>query len=535
MKRTLTSAQDEREGIVRRSILPIATAALCAGLIIAARFLPPGSAFVFAGIAFAYTDALILIASGIGGMGCGLLTFSLLFVSEFFLLEGNTTALYSVSTYLVLALAAANLSYAGWFRDAKKTIVSCAALTLLLALCWKITFAMILPEPAGVPFGNEPFPKLLIGALPETAAASLLVHLFFRFAPEKLQKAFDPAANAGKRVRRVLAERVTRFSLLESLLLCLVSIVCTAIARAASENTAFTLAYLASGWKESLRLGLLMMSASVPVAYLFNLSVMWHVVLPINAMSERMDRYFETEENERAGALPALAIHSGDEIENLYHSLQKLVGDMNGYIDRLLEEERKTAHMTKGFMAALAQAVDAKDRYTSGHSARVAAYAVQLARRLNKSEAEQEEIYMMGILHDIGKIGVPEAIINKPGKLDDAEYAKMKEHPQMGYEILRNVEEMPGLAVGAHYHHERWDGRGYPEGLSGEEIPEAARIIAVADTYDAMTSNRSYRGVLPQEQVRAEIERCKGTQFDPRVADAMLAMIDADRDYQMHE
>ena len=105
----------------------------------------------------------------------------------------------------------------------------------------------------------------------------------------------------------------------------------------------------------------------------------------------------------------------------------------------------------------------------------------------------------------------------------------------MGYEILRNVEEMPDLAVGAHYHHERWDGRGYPEGLSGEEIPEAARIIAVADTYDAMTSNRSYRGVLPQAQVRAEIERCKGTQFDPRVADAMLAMIDADQDYQMHE
>ena len=139
----------------------------------------------------------------------------------------------------------------------------------------------------------------------------------------------------------------------------------------------------------------------------------------------------------------------------------------------------------------LAKSVDAKDLYMIGHSKRVAQYAREIARRLGKSEAEQCDIYAMGLLHDIGKIGVSEAIINKNGRLTDEEFAEIKKHPLKGYEILQKVKEIPALATVARWHHERYDGCGYPDGLSGETIPEEARIIAVADAYDAMTPKSS--------------------------------------------
>ena len=142
---------------------------------------------------------------------------------------------------------------------------------------------------------------------------------------------------------------------------------------------------------------------------------------------------------------------------------------------------------------------------------------------------------MMGLLHDVGKIGVPDAIINKNGRLTDDEFMAIKTHPSVGADILKNITDYPELMTGARYHHERYDGKGYPEGLSGEDIPEVARIIAVADTYDAMTSNRSYRSAMPQDKVRAEIERCSGSQFDPRFAAIMLKMMDEDVGYEMRE
>ena len=141
---------------------------------------------------------------------------------------------------------------------------------------------------------------------------------------------------------------------------------------------------------------------------------------------------------------------------------------------------------------------------------------------------------MMGLLHDVGKIGIPDSVINKPGKLTDEEYETIKTHPATGARILAKTTEMPRMAVGAHWHHERYDGQGYPDGFAGTDIPEEARIIAVADAYDAMTSRRSYRDVLSQEEVRREIENGKGTQFDPVFADVMLQMIDEDQDYQLH-
>lgn len=141
----------------------------------------------------------------------------------------------------------------------------------------------------------------------------------------------------------------------------------------------------------------------------------------------------------------------------------------------------------------------------------------------------------MGLLHDVGKIGVPDAVINKPGRLTDDEFEQIKNHPVMGARILKTIREMPKLVTGARWHHERFDGRGYPDGLKGLDIPEEARIIAVADAYDAMTSNRSYRKGMEQSKVRDQIETGKESQFDPRFADIMIAMIDEDKEYRMRE
>ena len=198
-------------------------------------------------------------------------------------------------------------------------------------------------------------------------------------------------------------------------------------------------------------------------------------------------------------------------------------------------QQKKTKNLFLQTVAALSEAVDAKDRYTSGHSRRVAEYARKIAARMGKSKEEQEEIFQAGLLHDVGKIRVPAEIINKPGRLTDEEFAIIKIHPVTGYHILHEISEDTLIAISAKYHHERYDGKGYPNGLIGEKIPEIARILGVADSYDAMTSNRSYRDALPQAVVREEIEKGKGTQFDPQIADVMLQMIDEDTEYRMRQ
>jgi putative two-component system response regulator len=159
----------------------------------------------------------------------------------------------------------------------------------------------------------------------------------------------------------------------------------------------------------------------------------------------------------------------------------------------------------------------------------------KLAKRAGMSEKAQNEIYIMALVHDVGKIGVPDAVINKRGSLTEEEFGEIKMHTVTGERILEKIEYMPELAVGAHLHHERIDGSGYPEGLTGEHIPAAARIIAVADAYDAMSSNRSYREAMPQSRVREEIEHGLGTQFDPKYGKIMLEMIDEDTEYRLRE
>lgn len=196
---------------------------------------------------------------------------------------------------------------------------------------------------------------------------------------------------------------------------------------------------------------------------------------------------------------------------------------------------KKVEEMNIQIVTALAAAIDAKDNYTNGHSSRVAEYSKMIAAQCGYSKHDQDEIFMAGLLHDVGKIGVPDEVINKQAKLTDEEYEIIKKHPVIGNGILEGIKERPKLAIGARWHHERYDGKGYPDGLVGDNIPDVARIIAVADAYDAMTSKRSYRDVLPREKVIDEIKTCSGTQFDPVFADAMLKLIEEDTDYLMRE
>lgn len=206
---------------------------------------------------------------------------------------------------------------------------------------------------------------------------------------------------------------------------------------------------------------------------------------------------------------------------------------INKYQQKENESKERLDRMNTNIVRALAYTIDAKDRYTSGHSQRVADYALAISKRMGKSEEEQKIIYYAGLLHDVGKIRVSEEVINKPGKLTEDEFNQIKVHPISGYHILKDIHEDARIAYAAKYHHERYDGKGYPYGLEGENIPEIARIIGVADAYDAMASNRSYRNALPQDVVRSEIEKGRGGQFDAEIADIMLEMIDEDKDYSM--
>ncbi|MFC1594292.1 HD domain-containing phosphohydrolase [Candidatus Omnitrophota bacterium] len=179
---------------------------------------------------------------------------------------------------------------------------------------------------------------------------------------------------------------------------------------------------------------------------------------------------------------------------------------------------------------ALAEAIEAKDHYTGGHTERVTRYALLIAKKvltyteLHLSEKFLENLHIASLLHDIGKIAVPEAVLNKPGKLTDEEFDIIKAHPVQGTKILQPIRELEEAIKGVKYHHERYDGRGYPEGLKGEEIPLIAAIIAVADVYDAMTTDRPYRPALANEKAIAEIEKGSGTQFNPLAAKAFLEL-----------
>ncbi len=198
------------------------------------------------------------------------------------------------------------------------------------------------------------------------------------------------------------------------------------------------------------------------------------------------------------------------------------IADVSGVVLVTAELYEKLEKLFNSIIDSLVASLDARDEYTKGHSERVRLYSTEIGKELGFGKKELNRLQLSAILHDIGKIGVPDAILKKPGSLLPEEYESMKKHPVIGYEILKYVEDFEDVREGVKYHHERFDGKGYPEGLKGSEIPIFARIIAVADAFDAMTSDRPYRKALLFEVALNEISSGKGTQFDPEIVDAFL-------------
>lgn len=204
-----------------------------------------------------------------------------------------------------------------------------------------------------------------------------------------------------------------------------------------------------------------------------------------------------------------LTIQNGIDVFELSHNKKKMLNDLKELFYTTIK--------------SISAALDAKDTYTHGHSLRVTLYSLILAKYMDSVDLKfMEELETAGLLHDIGKIGIAEGILCKPGRLSDDEFEVIKSHPGKGKRLLDNIKKLNSVSEWLSSHHERWDGSGYPNHLAGEEIPISSRIIAIADTYDAMTSSRSYRKALSHEVARDEIIRCKGTQFDPTLVDVFI-------------
>jgi HD-GYP domain-containing protein (c-di-GMP phosphodiesterase class II) len=239
---------------------------------------------------------------------------------------------------------------------------------------------------------------------------------------------------------------------------------------------------------------------------------------------------------EHVHQLLAVPLQRQDEVLGCLFGLDKISGDFDSQDSKLLNSIANESAiylenamlfddvhgLMMGLLHSLTSAVDAKDAYTCGHSERVAILAKQLTLEAKMPDALAERIYMAGLLHDVGKIGVPEAVLQKTGRLTPEEFEQMKKHPAIGARILQDIKQVSDILPGVMHHHERYDGRGYPSGLTGENIPIMGRIICLADCFDAMTSNRTYRKALPLEVALVEIRRCSGTQFDPLLAEAFL-------------
>lgn len=222
------------------------------------------------------------------------------------------------------------------------------------------------------------------------------------------------------------------------------------------------------------------------------------------------------------GALVAWNKRKGEFTSGDLKLLSTIAAQTSGVLESALLYQR-LQETFRGVIRAIAVAIDAKSPWTSGHSVRVARYAAELARKIGLSESEIEKIQTSGFLHDIGKIGIPDAILDKPDKLTDEEWKVMKRHPVIGYEMLRDIWQFRGTVLdGVIYHHERIDGKGYPFGLKGEEIPLTGRLLAIADGFDAMTSERPYRPKMPKERALEILLNGAGTQWDKDLVKAFV-------------
>jgi len=222
------------------------------------------------------------------------------------------------------------------------------------------------------------------------------------------------------------------------------------------------------------------------------------------------------------GALLAINRTDGQDFGSCEIQLFSTIAERSASFLETLRLYDDLEHMFLGMLHALVNSIDAKDPYTCGHSQRVAWLSRYIAELAGLSEAKCRRVYLAGLLHDIGKIGVPETVLRKTGRLTNQEYEQIKRHPAIGARILRNVHEVEDIIPGVLHHHERLDGRGYPAGLKGADVPFLGRVIGLADSFDAITTNRTYRPAQHVQVAAAEIRRCAGTQFDPGLAEILL-------------
>ena len=266
----------------------------------------------------------------------------------------------------------------------------------------------------------------------------------------------------------------------------------------------------------------------------------YNIILPVNSIAYAASRFAYTSDSDRSGSVDSLQrldIHTGDEIENLYHALAKTTQETMEYISHVQHQSATISKMQNGLILVLADMVESRDQCTGDHVRKTAAYANVIMQELRKegkfkdilTDSYIEDVVHSAPLHDVGKIQVSDVLLNKPGKLTDEEFKQMQTHTSAGGEIISHaialVSEAGYLAEAknlATYHHERWDGKGYPTGLAGDAIPLSARIMAVADVFDALVSRRSYKPGFPFEKAMDIIREESGTHFDPDVAQAFL-------------
>ncbi len=268
----------------------------------------------------------------------------------------------------------------------------------------------------------------------------------------------------------------------------------------------------------------------------------YNIILPINAMDSATEKSVYTSEDERAetvSRIQDLDIHTGDEIESLYHSVTRTTEDMVNTIENVERQSEIINKLQNGLILVLADMVESRDKCTGDHVRKTAAYTDIIMRELRRegvyteqlTDAFMNDVVNSAPLHDIGKIQVSDTILNKPGRLTDEEFEIMKTHTTAGAEVIRHAintvsEENSGYLKEAmnlaHYHHEKWNGAGYPCGLKGEEIPLSARIMAVADVFDALVSKRSYKEGFPFEKAMSIIQEGSGSHFDPKIAQAFI-------------
>lgn len=232
------------------------------------------------------------------------------------------------------------------------------------------------------------------------------------------------------------------------------------------------------------------------------------------------------ERQECRGRLIAVGSRTGEELGTPEVQLLQSIASILCAHLTIHRQFAQMREMFEGTVRAFVSAIDAKDEYTCGHSSRVSELAVSLARQMGLDAEDVENIRMSALLHDIGKIGISDAILRKPGKLTVEEFNEIKKHPELGYRILRDVPQFRKMLPGIRFHHESWDGSGYPQGLRGEEIPLMARIMAVADAFDAMTSTRTYRMGLPLERVLEVFRNGRDQQWDANIVDLLLSDLD---------